>query len=184
MIEEQKDIIIANPMYDAVFKALMEDRDNARYFVEAIIDEKIVEIDFAKNDYIYYVQTETENKTKEMKMVRMDFVATIRNKDGQEKKVMIEIQQSLNPIDVFRFRSYIAKHYSAHENIIKEEKLVVKNDKVTVKEEIVDVRSIIAIYMSIFSARRIACSDCSGCFNCAKAMARLYSVINRSRCGS
>ena len=26
MVEEQKDIIIANPMYDAVFKALMEDR--------------------------------------------------------------------------------------------------------------------------------------------------------------
>jgi len=57
MVEEQKEIIIANPMYDAVFKALMEDKDNARYFVEAIIDEEIVEIDFAKNDYIYYVQT-------------------------------------------------------------------------------------------------------------------------------
>ena len=50
MIEEQKDIIIANPMYDAAFKALMEDTDNARYFVESIIDEEIVEIDFAKND--------------------------------------------------------------------------------------------------------------------------------------
>jgi len=49
---------------------------------------------------------------------------------------MIEIQQSLNPIDVFRFRSYIAKHYSAHENIIKKEKIVVKNDKVTVKEQL------------------------------------------------
>ena len=55
MKEEQNDIIVANPMYDAVFKALMEDRDNARYFVESIIDEEIVEIDFAKNDYIYYV---------------------------------------------------------------------------------------------------------------------------------
>ena len=44
MIEEQQDIIIANPMYDAVFKALMEDRENARYFVETIIDEEIVEM--------------------------------------------------------------------------------------------------------------------------------------------
>ena len=44
MIEEQKDIIIANPMYDAVFKALMEDRENAWYFVESIIDEEIVEM--------------------------------------------------------------------------------------------------------------------------------------------
>ena len=44
MIEEQQDIIIANPMYDAVFKALMEERDNAQYFVESIIDEEIVEM--------------------------------------------------------------------------------------------------------------------------------------------
>ena len=136
MVKEQKDIIIANPMYDTVFKALMEDKDNARYFVESIIDEEIVEIDFAKNDYIYYVQADKENKSKKIKIVRMDFVATVRNKDGKEKKVMIEIQQSLNPIDVFRFRSYIAKHYSAHENIIKKEKIVVKNDKVTVKEQL------------------------------------------------
>ena len=120
MVEEQKEIIIANPMYDAVFKALMEDKENARYFVESIIDEEIVEIDFAKNDYVYYIQGDTENKAKNIKIVRMDFVATILNKDGKEKKVMIEIQQSLNPIDVFRFRSYIAKHYSAHENIIKD----------------------------------------------------------------
>jgi len=79
MAEEQKDIIIANPMYDTVFKALMEDRDNARYFVETIIDEEIVEIDFAKNDYVYYVQADRENKSKKLKIVRMDFVATIRN---------------------------------------------------------------------------------------------------------
>ena len=105
MVEEQKEIIIANPMYDAVFKALMEDRDFARYFVESIIDEEIVEIDFAKNDYVYYIQGDTENKVKNIKIVRMDFVATILNKDGKEKKVMIEIQQSLNPIDVFRFKS-------------------------------------------------------------------------------
>ena len=44
MVKEQKDIIIANPMYDTVFKALMEDKDNARYFVESIIDEEIVEM--------------------------------------------------------------------------------------------------------------------------------------------
>ena len=110
-------------MYDVVFKALMEDKDIARYFVETIIGEKITEIDFAQQEYVYYIETETENKIKELKIVRLDFVATIRNKEGEEKKVLIEIQQSLNPIDVFRFRSYLAKQYSAHENIIKEEKI-------------------------------------------------------------
>ena len=150
---KQTDIIIANPMYDVVFKSLMEDKEIARYFVETIIDEEIVEIEFAQQEYTYYIQTDTEtetkpeNKTKELKVIRLDFIASIRTKEGDEKKVLIEIQQSLNPIDVFRFRSYLAKQYSAHENIIKEEKIIVKNDKVTIEEKIVDIRSIIAIYM-------------------------------------
>ena len=48
MVKQKKDIIIANPMYDVVFKTLIEERDIARYIVETIIDEEIVEIEFAQ----------------------------------------------------------------------------------------------------------------------------------------
>ena len=34
-------------MYDAVFKGLMADKDNARYFVGTILDEEVVDIEFA-----------------------------------------------------------------------------------------------------------------------------------------
>ena len=146
-MEKQEEIIIANPMFDVVFKGMIEDKENARYLVETFISEEIMDIELAQQEYIYYRQTETENKTKEIKVIRLDFVATVRTKDGEYKKILIEIQQSLNPIDSFRFRSYLAKQYAAHENIIRREKIIVKNDKVTIKEEIVNLRSIIAIYI-------------------------------------
>ena len=115
---QKNDIIIANPMYDVVFKTLIENKDIARYIVETIIDEEIVEIEFAQQEYVYYIQTEAENVTKTVKVIRLDFVATILTKDGKEKKVMIEIQKSLNPIDIFRFKSYIGKQYSLQDNAI------------------------------------------------------------------
>ena len=41
MVDQKKDIIIANPMYDVVFKMLMADKDNARRFVGTILGERI-----------------------------------------------------------------------------------------------------------------------------------------------
>ena len=47
MVKQQKDIIIANPMYDVVFKTLMlADKEYARYFVATIMNEEIVDIEF------------------------------------------------------------------------------------------------------------------------------------------
>ena len=45
MAKKQKDIIIANPMYDVVFKLLMADKDIARYFVGTVLGEEIIDID-------------------------------------------------------------------------------------------------------------------------------------------
>ena len=51
MAKRQRNIIIANPMYDVVFKTLMmNDKEFARYFVETIIGVKITEIDFAPQE--------------------------------------------------------------------------------------------------------------------------------------
>ena len=50
MVDQKKDIIIANPMYDVVFKTLMQ-ADFARYFVGSIISEEIIDIDFDSQEY-------------------------------------------------------------------------------------------------------------------------------------
>ena len=39
--------IIANPLYDTAFKYLMENLETARFFVETIIGEQVVEINVA-----------------------------------------------------------------------------------------------------------------------------------------
>ena len=51
MIDPKNDIIIANPMYDVVFKMLMADKDNARCFVGTILGEQILDIEFAPQKF-------------------------------------------------------------------------------------------------------------------------------------
>ena len=55
MTKRQKGIIIANPMYNVVFKLLMADKDIARYFVGTVLGEKITDTDFAPQEYSYEV---------------------------------------------------------------------------------------------------------------------------------
>ena len=114
--------IIANPMYDVVFKTLMQtDKDFSKYFVGTILGVEVIDINFDTQEYTYSKEVETDNIIEEIKVIRMDFVATIRTKNGEEKKILIEIQQSRKLSDVLRFSSYIGKQY-IHRNIEAKEK--------------------------------------------------------------
>jgi len=114
-------MIIANPIYDTVFKRLMENRRIARYFVETLIGEQVEEIAMVPQEYTYYakakkdiVQEENKSvtvKTEILSVIRFDFVATIRNTNGENKKVLIEIQKSSKPADLVRFRTYLGEQY-------------------------------------------------------------------------
>ena len=136
MTTQPKNTIIANPMYDVVFKTLMTDRDIARYFVGTILGVEIIDIDFAPQEYTYERKPKTE-KQKPVKVIRLDFVATIRTKAGETKKVLIEIQQSQKKIDLFRFSSYLGKQYMQRDAKAKEEK----------DEDKVEALPIVAIYL-------------------------------------
>jgi hypothetical protein len=101
-------------------------KDIARYFVGAILGEEITDIDFLPQEYTYYhTKTNTENKkSQKVKTVRLDFVATIRTKTGEHKKILIEIQKSRRPNDLIRFRNYLAQQYKQTDMIeIKGDKL-------------------------------------------------------------
>ena len=129
MTEEKNDIIIANPMYDVVFKMLMADKDNARCFVGTILGEQILDIEFAPQEFIHERKTDPdsgkpENLIETLKPRHLDFVTTIRTRGRGKKKVLIEIQQSLKPADVVRFRIYMGNHYKTEDNVIK------KGDKI------------------------------------------------------
>ena len=114
-------MIIANPIYDTVFKRLMENRRIARFFVETLIGEQVEEIAMMPKEYTcekkskkkkQKIQDENEKEEVEiLSVIRYDFVATIRNADGENKKVLIEIQKSSKPTDLMRFRTYLGEQY-------------------------------------------------------------------------
>jgi len=116
-------MIIANPIYDIVFKRLMENKRIARFFVETIIGEKVEDIAVVPQEYTYRAKVKKKKEknkienadTKEewevLSLIRFDFVATICNADGEYQKVLIEIQKSNKPSNLIRFRTYLGEQY-------------------------------------------------------------------------
>ena len=115
----KKEIIIANPIYDVVFKNLMTtetgtNKDIASYFFGTILGEEITDINFLPQEYTY---KKTKPKKQGLSSIRLDFVTTIRTKTGDYKKVLIEIQKTQRPMDLIRFRTYIGQQYQQHDMI-------------------------------------------------------------------
>ncbi len=108
-------MLIANPLYDSVFKYLMEDLNIARRFLSLLLEEEILSLEFRP-------QERTARSEKHLITVfRMDFIAVIRTNEGS-KKVLIELQKGKLPIDVSRFRKYWGENYSTSDMIDGERK--------------------------------------------------------------
>ena len=104
-------MLIANPIYDVVFKYLMKDKKVAKLLLSAIIGEEIIDLDFRP--------TEQELKTPHSwTVIRMDFSAKISQANGQDKLVIIEIQKAKLPSDIMRFRRYLGNQYADENNVI------------------------------------------------------------------
>jgi len=104
-------MIIANPLYDAVFKYLMEDVRIAKLIIATIIDEEIIELTFRPQE-----RTSFSHKFS-IHLYRMDFAAKIKTKDGQYKNILIEIQKAKLSQDIMRFRKYLGEQYMKADDI-------------------------------------------------------------------
>lgn len=98
-------MILANPIYDVVFKYLMEDQEIARGLLSKIIGENIVEIEVQPQEYV------GRSDKFEIIILRLDFKATIKTESGTHKKVLIELQKGKNSADIIRFRKYLGDNY-------------------------------------------------------------------------
>ncbi|MDR1602512.1 MAG: hypothetical protein LBS42_08800 [Tannerella sp.] len=108
---EREEALIANPIYDHVFKYLMEDNKVARKFISAIIGEDVTELSFAPQEYV----REVDAAEKSFSIYRLDFLARIRTDDGS-KVVMIEVQKVSLRTDIMRFRYYLGGQYRNRDN--------------------------------------------------------------------
>ena len=126
-------MIIANPIYDTVFKRLMENKRCAKFFIQTLTGEQVKEIAMVPQEYTYYAKVQKDQQRIEqqedkhniekqegkehkgdwevLSIIRYDFVATIHNADGEYKKVIVEIQKSSKPADLMRFRTYLSEQY-------------------------------------------------------------------------
>ncbi|MDR3110669.1 MAG: hypothetical protein LBU65_13455 [Planctomycetaceae bacterium] len=119
-----REIIIGNPIYDVVFKRLMDDTKNARFFIETLLNQEIEDIQFKPQEYTLPKKHKERLSGQDVQMpgaltvLRLDFVATLKNTDGTRQKVLIEVQKGKKNLDVMRLRDYFAEHYKREDEIV------------------------------------------------------------------
>ena len=107
-------IRVANPIYDSVFKYLMEDERIARTILSALLKKEVVEVQIRRNEY----SNGTRNN---ISMFRIDFGARIREDDGSLRLILIELQKTWLETETLRFRQYLGAQYANPENMVHEE---------------------------------------------------------------
>ena len=103
---------IANPIYDAAFKYLMDEPRVAKTLIAAVlkIDKKdILELTPDRNEISIYKQDD-------IRACRLDFTVRIKTKSG-EKAIYIELQKAWSRNEMQRFRSYLAAQYDRASNV-------------------------------------------------------------------
>jgi hypothetical protein len=111
------EIIIANPIYDVVFKRLMDDTENARFFIETLLGQEVVSVQLKPQEYPIPKESVKLQLPGAMTFFRLDFIATIKTVTGDHQKVLIEVQKGKKSLDMMRFRWYLAEHYKRTDEI-------------------------------------------------------------------
>ena len=104
---------IANPIYDVVFKYLMEDDKVAKLFLSAVTGLHIVSLDLLPQELSVHADAKTRPivTALNLSIYRLDFSARIREADNSERIILIEIQKSKFTNESIRFRKYLGKQY-------------------------------------------------------------------------
>ena len=105
-------INIANPIYDSVFKYLVEDERIARTLISALLKREVVRVKVRPHEY---ANTNRDN----ISMFRIDFAATVVDESGKEKLVLIELQKTWLNTETLRFRQYLGAQYANKDNIVR-----------------------------------------------------------------
>jgi hypothetical protein len=106
---------IANPIYDVVFRYMMEDNKVARLFLSAVMGQEVEELKFNPTEFSGKIGGDAG-----ITVTRMDFNARIRQPDGKEKVVLIELQKAKYYHQISRFRNYLGLQYRNPENVDRE----------------------------------------------------------------
>ena len=108
-ISDSDYFIIPNPIYDVVFKYLMEDNDSAKIILSTLINEKIKKLTFEPVSHTEKIKDPKSEK--DIKLFHLDFTAIVELPNESEELIMIEIQKANRASDIFRFKRYISANF-------------------------------------------------------------------------
>ena len=103
-------MLVANPIYDIVFKYLMEDERIAKTILSALLKVDMLSVAVRPHEY-------SDDNRDTLSVFRIDFGATVRDADGKEKLILIELQKTWLETETLRFRQYLGVHYSNPKNM-------------------------------------------------------------------
>ena len=114
-------MIIANPLYDVVFKYLLEDTDIAKEFLSTILKEEILYIEPKPQETVTEVSADGS-----IRIIRFDFKVTIETPTGELKKTLIELQKLKHAFEIMRFRRYLGDNYAKEDDVVSGDGTVIK----------------------------------------------------------
>ena len=113
--ENEMKTFIANPIYDSVFKFLMEDERAAKVLLSALLKQEVRDLKMQRNEH-------TNQSRNRISLFHIDFSARIKDMSGKEQLVLIELQKTWRMTETLHFRQYLSTQYLNTENISTEEK--------------------------------------------------------------
>jgi hypothetical protein len=102
---------IANPIYDTVFKHLMDNQEVAMGLISCLMRVKVHKLEPKPQEVLDHTTLSRELEGNRLRIFRLDFAADIETQDGLRMRVIIEIQKANSSEAIDRFRAYLGNTY-------------------------------------------------------------------------
>ena len=109
---------VANPIYDVVFKYLMQNHRVARLLIGRITGLAVQSLTVSPQETVVRRTPDVPAHDLPLTLLRMDFAARVQTEDGAERQVLIEIQKASAPTVIERFRRYLGQQIGSRDNIL------------------------------------------------------------------
>ena len=109
---------VANPIYDVVFKYLLQNDRVARLLIGRITGLAVQSLSVSPLKTSMRRAPDATHHDLPLTLLRMDFAARVRTADGAERQVLIEIWKAKAPTVIERFRRSLGQQIGSEANIL------------------------------------------------------------------
>ena len=109
---------VANPIYDVVFKYLMQDQRVARLLIGRITGLAVQSLTVSPQETAVRRTSEDPEHDLPLTLLRMDFAARVQTRDGSERQVLIEILKANAQTVIERYRRYLGHQIGSGDTIL------------------------------------------------------------------